>query len=49
MFWKFPKRRALTNDDKSFNKILKILDTRPISIKKHEWIVAKWQKFNPKL
>ena len=35
------KRRAPTNDEDPFNEISKIMDTRPISIKKHEWTFAK--------
>ena len=43
-FW---KRRAPKNPEESFNEILKIMDMRAISIKKHEWIFANivpiWQ------
>ena len=34
------KRRAPTNSEESFNEISKIMDMRPMSIKKHECIFA---------
>ena len=41
----FPKhefcgKQALENDEESSNKILRILDMKPISIKKYEWFFA---------
>ena len=40
IFCQFWKRRAQRNDEDPFNKIFKIMDMRPISIKKHEWNFA---------
>ena len=37
----FSKIQAPTNDEGTSNKILKILEMRPISIKKHEWTFVK--------
>ena len=36
----FRKRRAPNNDADPFDKISQIMDMRPISIKKHEWMFA---------
>ena len=36
-FW---KRQASNNDEGPLNKISKIMEMRPISIQKHEWIFA---------
>ena len=40
LFCQFWKRQAPTNDEDPSNKIFKILNMGPISIKKHEWMLA---------
>ena len=39
-FSKVSKRQAPRSDEEPFNEILKILDARPISLKRHEWDFA---------
>ena len=40
IFCRFWRQWAPTNPEESFNEISKIMDMRPISMKKHEWIFA---------
>ena len=40
IFCEFWKRQAPRNDEDPSNKISKIIDMKPISIKKHEWYFA---------
>ena len=40
MFCQFWIRRAPKNDEDPFNIVSKIMDMRPVSIKKHEWNFA---------